>query len=847
MGKLRVFFAAALLFVTAAGCASYRSYRDGQIATQLEDWDQAVAHYMKALEQDPGNVQYRAALLRAKIEASQAHFKKAREFQEAGVLDRAMLELQQAVQLDPTNQYAEAELKHVRELLAAQQENRDYPGSIQELKDKTHGTRPQPPLLNPRSNTPIDLSFPEEVMIFQIYKALGKAFGINILFDPNLKDSPIAIELEGVDAQTALETLMRAASHFYKVLDEHTILIAADTPQNRRTYEDLVIQTFFLSNAEVKDIITILRSLVDSKKVAVNEQLNAVILRDTADKVKIAERIIQSNDKAKAEVVVDVELIQIDSGTLRDLGLSLSQQSIGVRLDLGGEDIPLRVSDLGDLTQNNWVLSIPNFTYNLVKNSSSAQLLAKPRLRITEGEQARLVIGDRVPIPVTTFNTANTVGGNVVPITSFQYQEVGITIEVEPRVHHNKEITLKVRVEVSQISRMVANPGGPPQPVIGTRTIDTTIRLKDGETNLLAGLIRSDESQTDDGIPGISDIPLVGRLFSNKRRENQNTDVLLTLTPHIIRNAAITEEDLLPVWVGTEANITFRSGSPRVESTIEGPFDVEGGATPEEIQELMRRRIQQLPRGLQQGQPDSEEPTPTPGIDLVPGLTDPFNRNQPEDQPENQLEEPPLLEVPDQDQFENVLHEGFSFSEPVPAPTTLALARADQAAPTPVAAQPAGAAPVRVELAASRRSLRAGETLELRIEARADRPLSHLPMTLAYDPAVLVVERVEAGGFLGGATERAVMADTTVAGRVELGASRLGAVPGITGTGTVARVFLRALGPGQSMVSLEKARALGPELVEMPLAASAGTRIVVVDRPRNVPRPEVDPIPGPQP
>src|SRR6185436_10839086 len=190
------------------------------------------------------------------------------------------------------------------------------------------------------------------------------------------------------------------------------------------------------------------------------------------------------------------------------------------------------------------------------------------------------------------------------PITSFQYQDVGIKLDIEPRVHHNREVTLKVKVEVSDISREIQAAGGQSQPVIGTRTIDTKIRLKDGETNFLAGLLRTDEKSSESGIPGLSEIPVLGRLFSNKKGENQRQDVILTLTPHIIRNAEITEEDLLPIWVGTEANISFRANSPRVESDVEGPFEA-GEETPEEIQDAIRRRLQRLPRGLRPE--DSEE------------------------------------------------------------------------------------------------------------------------------------------------------------------------------------------------------------------------------------------------
>ncbi|HSS78150.1 MAG TPA: secretin N-terminal domain-containing protein, partial [Thermoanaerobaculia bacterium] len=558
-----------LLLAFLAGCTTHQAYRQGEVSTQLGNYDDAVLHFMKAATEDPSNLSYKAALIRAKIRASQFHFEKGQEFEKAGVVERALVEYQQAVQLDPTNQYAKAQLEHVHKLYLAQRANKGGYETIEQMKQKNRGARPQPPVLNPRSNQPISLEFPQPVSLFSIYRALGQAFGINILFDPNLRDQEIGLDLKDVTAQAALETLMRTAGHFYKVMDEHSIIIAQDTPQNRRTYEDLVIQTFFLSNADVKETLTILRSLIDARKIAVNDQLNAIILRDTVDKVKVAERIIESNDKAKAEVVIDVELLQINSGRLRELGTALSSYSVSQSLNFGGTSTnnssgsgtssspPVRLSDLQFINQSNWLLSIPSFVYNFIKSNTDAQLLAKPQLRISEGEKASLVIGDKIPIPLTTFNTQNAgATGGIVPITSFQYQDVGIRIDMEPRVHHNQEVTLKIKVEVSNLNGNVAGSGGQSQPIIGTRTIDSTIRLQDGETNFLAGLIRSDLTDSDQGIPGLSDIPIIGRLFSNKHTENQRTDVILTLTPHIIRDAEITEEDLPPIWVGTEANIS---------------------------------------------------------------------------------------------------------------------------------------------------------------------------------------------------------------------------------------------------------------------------------------------------
>ena len=243
------------------------------------------------------------------------------------------------------------------------------------------------------------------------------------------------------------------------------------------------------------------------------------------------------------------------------------------------------LSDLGNISSENVFVNVPSVIINLMKSSGKASILAQPQLRITEGEKASLHLGDRVPIPVTSFNTGNTIGGNVVPITSFQYQDIGIKIDVEPRVHHNREVTLKLTVEVSQLGDTV--PVGPDQEAvtIGTRTITSVIRLQSGESSLLAGLIRHDRTEGQTETPVLSAIPLIGRLFTNKAVRDKTIDLVLTLTPHIIRFPDIGEEDLAPVWVGTESRISFfGSTSPRVQSgrAPQGPFDRSEQPAPEE-------------------------------------------------------------------------------------------------------------------------------------------------------------------------------------------------------------------------------------------------------------------------
>ncbi|MFN7941994.1 MAG: cohesin domain-containing protein [Thermoanaerobaculia bacterium] len=803
---------ATLVLLAAGGCSSYRSLRAAQLAEERGEWDQAVLHYIDLTEQQPGSLRYKSALLRARLNASQEHFTRGRRFHEAGVLDRALVEYQQATQLDPTNQYAQVELDKVRLEIAAEQAN--GPGgspTLDELKKKTRDVGAQPPALNPRSKEPISLDFPKPVSIFDIYRALGKAFGINVLFDPNLKDQDLAIELRDVTAQTALETLMRSAGHFYKVIDEHSILIAADNQQNRKTYEDLVIQTFFLSNAEIKEVLTLLRSLIGAKNLATNEQLNAVTIRDTADKVKVAQRIIEAIDKAKSEVVVDVELIQVNTSKLRDFGMNLSNYSIGQQLDLGGStsgtggtstSAPIRLRDLKFLNQNSWAFTLPSISYNFLKSNTDAQLLAKPQLRISEGEKGKVHIGDRVPIPVTSFNTAQTAGGNIIPVTSFQYQDVGIKIDIEPRVHHNKEVTLKLQIEVSQISGFQDAGGGQKQPIIGTRTIESTIRLKDGETNFLAGLIRTDETNGESGIPGLSEIPLLGRIFGNTTQNVQRTDVMLTLTPHIIRTPDISEDDLLPIWVGTEANISFRAGSPRVESDAEGPFDEGGG--PEATEQKIREQVQRLPRGLREGEgarpavggvpPAAQPPS---GINLAPGGM-PSNPFGPAEQPKGeQKPEPP--------------------EEEEPPPSAAALAPAGEPLDTlpsvgSVASVRDDAPSVRLSLSPRAASLAVGETFAMTVEVDARTPVAHLPMTLAYDPAVVEVVAVTAGDFLGRADAAQVVADTSRPGEIVIGASRRAGTAAVAGSGTLVRIILRALASGVTDVTFGAERVLDPDL-----------------------------------
>ncbi|HEV8609663.1 MAG TPA: secretin N-terminal domain-containing protein [Thermoanaerobaculia bacterium] len=758
--RIHVSVALSLLLSVLVGCTSSRAFRDAVQEEAVGHWDIAVLKYARAVELDPKNPSYRLRFARAKIKASQFHFEKGKVYRASGRPELAVVELDQAVLLDPTNQYAEVELRKAREEAAKVIADRTGESRIETLKRQVRGSRAKPPLLEPASDRPISLNFPAPKPVKQIYKALADAAGINVIFDPQLKDDNVSIVLTNMDFQRALETLMRQENHFYKVIDERTILIAADTPANRKTYEDLVIRTFFLSNADVTEVANALRSLLQTTRISINKAENSITLRDTADKVSIAERIVEQNDKQLAEVVVDVELLQLNTSKTQDLGVLLTAYESKAILEAPGggktnfganaPEGTFTWDQLRDISIRSFGFTLPSLTYSFIKNNTDAELLAKPQLRISEGQKAQLVIGDRVPIPTTTFNTGTTIGGNIVPVTSFQYQDVGIKIEVEPRVHHNKEVTLKLTIEVSNLNGFVEVTSGQRQPIIGTRTISSSIRLKDGETNFLAGLFRKDTSNTTNAVPFLGDIPILGRLFSKKATIDSATDLVLTLTPHILRIPDVTAEDLEPVYVGTDANISFQA-SPRVESpAAQGPFD-------------FGRREPALPRGV----PPPPQPavTPAPQI-LVPGglPNDPFRPTpNPRDAIPPQPTPPPGGVMPQS-------------SESTVAPSTSESVIFDFDPPA--------------------LSLAPGEVKSVLVRATGGESSPATTLGIQFDPAIAAVVAVRPILSDAGAGDASVSG-----GRVVL------ELPGginLTSTRPVAEITVRAMGAGRTKLAFEK-------------------------------------------
>ena len=325
----RIVGASALLLslLALAACVAGTAYRRGEREFAAQNWDQAVLAYSKALSQRPGNVRYKVALARARLKASQTHFDRGKQYLAAGHLEAAMAELQQTVFLDPSNQYAANELSHA--IQEYQRLHGNEESDIEKMKQRARMAGRVAPRLNPRSNIPIVLKFQEE-RAKKVFDALSKASGINFLYDDrlNLNDKKLTLELSEVTFEKALEIVMAQTKTFYKVWDENTILIAEDNQQKHKEYDDLVIQTFYLSNADVKDVQVLLRTLLDARQLAQNDRLNAITIRDTPERVAVAEKIIESNDKAKSELIVDVELLELNRNLLQNLGRFLGIQIV---------------------------------------------------------------------------------------------------------------------------------------------------------------------------------------------------------------------------------------------------------------------------------------------------------------------------------------------------------------------------------------------------------------------------------------------------------------------------------------------------------------------------------------
>ena len=557
-----------LLAMTVAACATAGALRNGERAERARDYDQAVLIYTRALQDRPHDRNIQLALDRARLRAAQAHYVEGRRLEREARWSDALAEYQIAYDLNPGMADVERALRGAREAmraeLAAAPEGKT---ALEALIDSTFDAAP------PGLDLPRDIALPDTVVFSSesaraVFAALGQLTGVSIVFDAQFRDTPFSGDLRDMTFDAALAVVATSTGNFFRVTAPGTVTIIPDTPAKRREYEEEIIRTFYLSNADINETIDLLRLVVDLRRLAPVTATNAISIKDTPERIDAAARLIRAIDKARAEVVIEVQLLEVDRRMLRDYGLRFSSTSGNSNVTGSEAGLDLSVDDIRRVSGSNLFVSNPtSLLVQLLETNTNTRVLANPQLRTSDGVAATARFGEEVPVPVTTFTPIAAGGISQQPITSFNYENIGVNIDITPRVHHNDEVSLAIEVEISNISG--TGFGGVPQ--FGNRAITTMIRLRDGETNLLAGLIRDEERETLDGIPGLSRIPILGRLFGRSGTDTQETDIVLTLKPHIIRGLALDEDDLRPFRVGTNTVAGGTGGGAQSSSSRTQP------------------------------------------------------------------------------------------------------------------------------------------------------------------------------------------------------------------------------------------------------------------------------------
>lgn len=541
------------LSISFWSCVSFgpHYYRSGNEAEINKDWDKAIEYYEKAVAEKPNEYAYKLALLRVRMSASMSYLNSARDLAALGEIDEAIKEYEKALSYDPSNRSIPEEMRRLTADVTPEEEPEEeiieYPVKLKAPPDR------------------IELKF-TEASLRSIFQALAKHAGVNIIFDELFRDLTMTIDITGKHFEEAVAFLCLASKNFYRVIDEQTIIIVPDQPVKRIQYEQHAIKVFYLSNINAQDIFAalqqMLRSQIRAPNIFVDKTLNTVTIRDTPANIMLASKLIRRWDKPRGEIIVDLEIMEVSRQKLREIGVDLDNAAIGLRYAGPGASEDAGWYNLKELklgASANYEVSLPSALISFLQADSDTKVLAQPRLRGISDEEMKTIVGQKIPIPQTTFTPIAAGGVSQQPITSFTYQDVGLEITIKPRIHLEKEITLEIEIKITNI----AGSGYADIPIISTREITNVIRLKDGETNLLAGLLRDEERKTLRGVIGLSSLPLLGNLFGSTDKEIDQSDLVLTVTPYIIRALPRTAADDEPLWIELEGISSLSRGDDR--------------------------------------------------------------------------------------------------------------------------------------------------------------------------------------------------------------------------------------------------------------------------------------------
>lgn len=592
MKRITPVVALLLLLVTLPAAATDKAkalYQKGLNAEIRQDYETAYNYYHQAYELRPADITYRASFDRVRFLASASHVHRGQLLVKSGKLQEALTEFEQAIAIDPSSFIAQQEANKVhRALKEAAEPSQPSPNeAAQSALHKRMEEASGPVELAPIANTPITLKLSEDSKT--IFETIGKLAGINVLFDPDYTSRRIRVELNGVTLQEALEITALESKTFWRPVTPNTIFVAADTPAKRKEIEQSVIRTFYLSNLsqpnELQDLVNILRTLLDTQRLQQFPSQQAIVIRGTPDQIALAEKLIDDLDKSRPEVVVDVVVMQVQRNKLQNLGItppatasvalvdnttsttSTSGSNVGtgngtVTQSTGSTPGTISLNTLSHLNATNFQVTIPPATAAFLYSDSNTKILQQPQIRAADGQKASLKLGQRVPVATGSFQSGiGGVGVNPLVNTQFNYIDVGVNIDITPRVHGTDQVTLKIAMDISAVDSF-QNIGGIQQPVIGQRKIEQEINMREGEANIMGGILEETESKSLTGIPGLAQIPFLHYFFAQTNTQRQDNELVFMLVPHIVRAQDVFDSNTRAIDVGTANSISLHRSSP---------------------------------------------------------------------------------------------------------------------------------------------------------------------------------------------------------------------------------------------------------------------------------------------
>jgi general secretion pathway protein D len=773
----------------AQSASSY--FKRGESAEAREDYDAAYENFQKAYAKAPKDLTYRTALYRVRVSASGLHLTNGRKLLAAGKEQEAIAEFLHAAEIDPGNEAAQQEIARARQKHGEVAPATDTSLSEMTGKQEEIDSMGSPAQLKPLSNEPLTLNVAEDAKV--IYEAVGRAAGVNVLFDPDFSAAPpkrIHVDLNNVSLLDALRIVGTMSNTFWRPVTSNTIFVAANTRAKRTDLDEQAVQTFYLTNAwqpnDLTDVAQAVRNVMTTIKAYPVPSQNAIVIRGTPDELLLAQKLIDDLDKARAEVVVDIAVMEVSKNWERTLGIAWpSSASVALQSTTTSSTSTTSSSttsstttptlyDLAHLKATDFAVTIGSATANLLLTDSNTKILQNPRIRATDAQKATMKIGERIPIATGSYQTgASTSVVSSLVNTQFQYQDVGVNIEMTPTVHYDHDVTLKIKIEVTSQSGSVTI-SGVTEPILSQRVVDQVIRLREGEASILGGIQDKEEDVSWTGVPGLSSIPILKYLFGSKDRKITDDELVFLVVPHIVRTQTLDRANLRTIDTGVGQSIELRHVSG------EQP----GGSTPAANPATTPAPMVQpaRPAGMR------------PSVGIVPGQ-----------------------------------------SAQAAAPAALAQLRAAAEANGNTAANanrqpsPPLAGNMSFVLNPPPGPVAAGATFQVPVMLSGATDVASVPLQLQYDPAKLSLVNVDSGDFLSrdGQAVALVHRDDGP-GNITIVASRPPGVAGVSGAGVVCVLSFQAKAAGDSVVSMTRAGVVNSAQQQVPApGARVGIQVQV--------------------